>query len=78
MSTGRRVVDIADTLEAIARDLLRPRPSDQTPEESDRRLSARLLDLARQLQQEFDYDPFLDASDRDYVPGDRDAGEVWT
>jgi hypothetical protein len=25
-----------------------------------------------------EYDPFLDASDRDYFPGDRDAGEVWT
>lgn len=45
-----KVLKVASTLEAIARDLQRPRPLDQTPEESDARLSARLAELAQQLR----------------------------
>jgi hypothetical protein len=49
--TDTRVEEVADTLAAIARDLRRPRPSDQTPEESDARLSEQLAALAKELRQ---------------------------
>ena len=52
MSRNQRdtVASVIDTLERIARDLTRPRPAGQTPEESDARLSQRLAELAALLR----------------------------
>ncbi len=45
------VTRTVEDLEALARDLRRPRPSGMTPEESDKRIAAKLDALAKKLQE---------------------------
>jgi hypothetical protein len=44
------VTSVADALEALARELKRPRPADMTPEETDELIAARIKLLAARLR----------------------------
>lgn len=50
LSQRRAIQEAIDALQALARDIRRPRPADWTPEDADERTARRIEQIAQKLQ----------------------------